>query len=102
MSSSSVDTDSTNSADDLTARQTYNLVTDTVTGPNIRLRDNLIQGAAIAAGLVLGAVIGAIVIPDPLVGLCVGGFLGALVSLFVSGGILLVFRAVKHAGGEHD
>jgi hypothetical protein len=42
----------------LNAQEQYNLVTDTVAGPNLRWRDNLYQGLAILAGLALGALVG--------------------------------------------
>ena len=83
-------------------RQTYNMVTDTVTGPNIRLKDNLIQGLAILACLILGAVSGAIVVADHVPGALVGGFIGLLVGLFGSGIFLMIYRAIRHARGKHD
>jgi hypothetical protein len=39
----------------LTARQAYNIVSDTVTVPNTRTRDNLLQGSAILACVVADA-----------------------------------------------
>jgi hypothetical protein len=76
---------------------------DTVTGPNLRASDNLIQLAAIGGGTVLGALIGAIwawqTNNHPMAGVLVGGFAGVLVSLFLSGAILGLVRflsAVKH------
>ena len=72
----------------MSGRQAYNLVADTVTGPNVRLRDNLYQALAIFIGLVLGAVVGA--------------FVGLLAGLFGSGLFLMIYRAVQHARGRHD
>jgi uncharacterized membrane protein YedE/YeeE len=86
----------------MTNRQTYNMVTDTVTGPNVRLKDNLLQGLVIFVCLVLGAVIGAIVVADHVPGALVGGFIGVLVGLFGSGIFLMIFRAARHARGKHD
>ncbi len=86
----------------LTDRQTYNVVTDTVAGPNIRLKDNLIQGLVILACLILGAVIGAIAVADHLPGALAGGFIGLLVGLFGSGLFLIIYRAMRHARGKHD
>jgi hypothetical protein len=86
----------------ITDRQTYNLVTDTVTGPNIRLKDNLLQGLSILVCLVLGAVIGAMVVADRVPGALAGGFIGVLVGLFGSGIFLMIFRAARHARGKHD
>lgn len=86
----------------LSGRETYNLVSDTVTGVNVRLRDNLIQGIVIFAGLVLGAVVGLLVAADPLAGVFAGGFVGLLAGLFGSGIGLMIYRIVRHARGRHD
>ncbi|HEX6902168.1 MAG TPA: hypothetical protein VF789_20800 [Thermoanaerobaculia bacterium] len=87
----------------LTGRQVYNLVTDTVTGPNIRPKDNLYQGLAILICLGLGALIGYLAVTkEPVMGAWIGGFLGLLVGLLGSGIFLMIYRAVKHARGKHD
>jgi hypothetical protein len=86
----------------MTARQVYNVVSDTVGGPNVRLRDNLLQAAAIFAGLILGAGIGALLATERIVGALAGGFLGLLAGLFGSGIFVMVYRAVKHSRGKHD
>lgn len=86
----------------LTDRQVYNLVTDTVAGPNVRLRDNLIQGIAIFTCLILGAGIGALVIHDRLAGALVGAFLGIVLGVLGSGVVLMFYRIVRHVQGKHD
>jgi hypothetical protein len=86
----------------LTGRQTYNVVSDTVTGANVRLSDNLLQAAIIAVCLVLGAGIGALVAEVRVAGALIGGFLGLLVGLFGSGIFLMIYRAVMHMRGRHD
>lgn len=86
----------------LTGRQAYNLVTDTVTGPNVRLKDNLYQGLAILVCLLLGAGVGYLVAANGLIGALVGGLAGMLVGLFGSGLFLMIYRAAKHARGQHD
>jgi hypothetical protein len=86
----------------LTSRQTYNLVTDTVSGPNVRLKDNLYQGLAILVCLILGSLIGLLVATDRLPGALLGGFAGLLVGLIGSGIFLMVYRAIRHARGRHD
>jgi len=69
---------------------------DTVTGPNLRASDNLIQLAAISLGGLSSAIFGAIVAwlygTHPMVGVLLGGFAGVVVSLFLSGAILGVLR----------
>ena len=87
---------------ELTGRGAYNVVTDTIGGPNIRLRDNLIQAIAIAVCLFLGAGIGALVVEERVPGALVGAFVGLLVGLFGSGLFLMVYRALMHARGKHD
>ena len=76
-------------------------VFDTVTGPNLRLRDNLIQLACVAGGAVLGAGVGWLLGPNPndQILYALGGALGGLVlALVVSGvviGIVRGKRAIK-------
>ena len=86
----------------LTGRQTYNLISDTVTGANLRLKDNLYQGLFILICLVLGAGIGFLVATERLQGVLYGGFIGLVVGLLASGIFLMIFRAVKHARKQHD
>jgi len=86
----------------MTNREAYNLVTDTVAGPNLRLSDNLFQGVAILVCLLLGAGIGFLVMTDGLTGALLGGFIGLLTGLFGSGIFLMVYRAVKHIRGKHE
>ena len=73
-------------------------VFDTVAGPNLRLRDNLIQLAVIVAGTFLGAGAGAAyawsVQNHPGLGAFVGGFAGVVVSLLLSGAVIGLVRAV--------
>lgn len=89
-------------AQGLSGRQTYNVVTDTVTGANVRLKDNLLQAAAIAVCLVLGVIVGALVVEERVPGALVGGFIGLLVGLFGSGVFLMIYRALSHLRGSHD
>ena len=69
MSGTEEDRQAENKAPDgMTGQKTYNIVSDTVTGPNVRLKDNVIQGIVILVCLVLGAGIGAIVVSDRIPG----------------------------------
>jgi hypothetical protein len=99
-------TESENSNDEpnkpLTARQTYNVITDTAIGPNIRLKDNLIQAVLILTSVLIGGGVGAMVIDDRLTGLLVGVFIGLVAGLLVSGMGLMIYRAVRHLKGQHD
>jgi hypothetical protein len=85
-----------------TGRQVYNMVTDTVTGPNVRLKDNLYQGLAILVCLILGALIGWLAVAEKPLGALIGAALGLVVGLFGSGVFLMVYRAIMHARGKHD
>jgi hypothetical protein len=80
----------------------FNLVTDTVAGPNLRFKDNVYQAIAIFVCLVLGAGIGLLAASDRLMGLIFGAFIGLLAGLFGSGIVLGIYRALRHAKGKHD
>ena len=84
------------------SRQAYNVMTDMVTGVNVRKRDNLWQALVIAVSLVIGGVIGAIAIADRAAGAIVGGFFGLLAGFFGSGIYLMVYRGIQHLRGKHD
>ena len=83
-------------------REAYHIVTDTVVGPNVRLKDNLYQGLAILVCLLIGAGIGALAVAERGAGAMVGGFAGLVIGLFGSGIFLMIFRALRHARGKHD
>jgi uncharacterized membrane protein YeaQ/YmgE (transglycosylase-associated protein family) len=85
-----------------TQREQYNLVTDTVGGPNLRLKDNLYQGIAIVVCLVLGAVVGSFLAEERMTGAGIGALVGLVAGTLGSGIFLMVYRAVRHARGKHD
>lgn len=77
---------------------------DTVVGPNLRMKDNVIQALAIAGGLVLGLVVAPVIgwfqgsRGQDLLGWTLGGgFAGVVLSLLLSGTIIGVYRTI-HAG----
>jgi hypothetical protein len=82
----------------LSSKETYNVVSDTVVGINVRMKDNLIQGLIILVTIIIGLVIG------QMYGgfLLLGGLAGLIVGFLVSGIFLMIYRAVKHASGDHD
>jgi hypothetical protein len=86
----------------MTDRQVYNVVTDTVGGPNIRARDNIFQAIFIAISVCLAAGIGALLVEERVPGALVGAVLGLIVGVLGSGIILMIFRAVMHLRGRHD
>ena len=86
----------------LSTRETYNIVTDLATGPNVRLRDNVFQAISIFVCMVLGALVGAVVASDSRVaGAVLGGVLGLVTGLFLSGVFLMIYRFVQHVRGRH-
>src|SRR5262245_49159810 len=86
----------------LTARQAYNLVTDTAAGPNVRWKDNLYQALVILVFVILGAAMGALMLDDYRPGLLLGAFGGLVAGVFGSGIFLMIYRAIKHSRGQHD
>ncbi|HZL88698.1 MAG TPA: hypothetical protein VFB96_10025 [Pirellulaceae bacterium] len=86
----------------LRSRDVYNIVTDVGVGPNVRMRDNLLQGLVIVIAAIIGILVGAFFIQDRLAGCVLGGFVGLLVGLFGSGIFLMIYRAARHLRGKHD
>lgn len=89
-------------SDVLTDKQTYNVVSDTVTGVNFRVKDNVVQAISIFVCLVLGAIIGAFVVEEWIPGALVGAFIGLVAGLLGSGIVLMIYRFVMHIRGHHD
>ena len=65
---------------------------------NVRAKDNLIQGVIILFTVIIGLVIG------KMYGgfLLLGGLGGLIVGFLGSGILLMIYRAVKHASGNHE
>jgi DNA-directed RNA polymerase subunit RPC12/RpoP len=81
--------------------EVYNIVSDTVTGINVRWKDNLIQFAVIVACVPIGALIGAVAMDDWRPGVVIGGFGGLMVGFFGSGTFLMIYRFIRHARRDH-
>lgn len=87
----------------------YNVVTDTVTGVNVRWSDNRFQAIFVIISMTIASLIGAILAASnshwklPWYGgaLC-GSFVGLLFGVFGSGIYLMFFRAIRHLQGKHD
>lgn len=86
----------------LTTRQQYNIVTDTVTGVNVRWKDNVIQGVSVLVGLIAGAGFGALMMKEPMAGALIGGVIGLVGALLISGVILMIYRTIRHMQRQHD
>jgi hypothetical protein len=86
----------------MTDREAYNLVTDTVTGVNIRSRDNLAQAIAVLVCAPAGVLIGLALARDPLIGGIAGGVGGAMAAIVLTGGFIMIRRGLRHLRGRHD
>lgn len=87
----------------------YNVVTDTVTGVNVRWSDNKFQAIFVSASMLIAAALGAILVAVNgdwklpwYAGAIAGAFAGMLLGIFASGVALMVYRAIRHIQGEHD
>ena len=87
----------------------YNVVSDTVTGLNVRKSDNRFQAMFILAAALVLAAVGAILAAlngdwelPWFGGALIGGFAGLVIGFFASGIFLMVYRAVRHLQGKHD
>jgi hypothetical protein len=79
-------------SDELGAAQT---VFDTVTGPNVRMKDNLIQLLCVIAGAALGAAGGFMYGGrDRATAIVIGVAVGLLLSLILSGAVIGVVRFI--------
>ena len=80
------------------AMDTYQLMADTVGGvPNLRGKDNLYQGIAIAVSVVIGAGVGAAIAGTWWIGAMFGTLIALIVSVFVSGSVLMVLGWIRAA-----
>jgi hypothetical protein len=99
-----------NESPPLTSTQaSYNVVTDTVTGVNVRWSDNRFQAIFVLISMVatslLGALLAAINSQWNLpwyVGALIGSFAGLVIGILASGIFLMFYRAARHLKGKHD
>lgn len=74
--------------------QGYDFVADKIGGvPNVRLKDNLIQGLSILATTVLGVLIGLLV--NGYIGAVIGFAIGSIGGLLVSGLVLGIIGLIR-------
>ncbi|MEZ6137121.1 MAG: hypothetical protein R3C53_19685 [Pirellulaceae bacterium] len=91
------------------AQAAYNVVTDTVTGVNIRWSDNKFQAICVLVSTLLAAITGAILAAVNTswrmpwyAGALVGAFPGLVLGILGSGIFLMVYRVARHLKGKHD
>lgn len=87
----------------------YNVVTDTVTGVNVRWSDNKFQAIFVLVSMVVMALLGALLAAlnsqwdlPWFGGALVGSFAGLVIGIFGSGIFLMFYRAARHIKGKHD
>ena len=91
------------------ARATYNVISDTVTGVNVRWSDNRFQAIFVAISVIVTALLGALLAAlNPSWNLpwygggLIGSFAGLVVGILGSGIVLMFYRAARHVKGKHD
>jgi hypothetical protein len=91
------------------AHAVYNVVTDTVTGVNVRWSDNKFQALFVLISMVVSSLLGALLavlnsqwdLPW-YGGALIGSFAGLVIGIFASGIFLMFYRAARHIKGKHD
>ena len=93
----------------LSDRASYNVVTDTLTGVNVRWSDNKFQAVFVFVSVILASLVGAILAAlnahwdlPWYGGALIGSFAGLVIGIFASGIFLMVYRAARHISGKHD
>ncbi len=97
----------------LSAYDAYNVVSDTVTGVNLRWSDNKFQAKFVFVSVIVPAIlVGGVAAINSgkelhwglaaLIGAIVGAFIGLIFGILASGTILMVYRANRHLKGKHD
>ncbi len=91
------------------AHVTYNVVTDTLTGVNVRWSDNKFQALFVFYSVVATALLGALIATlnshwnlPWYGGALIGSFAGLIVGILGSGVFLMFYRFVQHIKGKHD
>lgn len=103
------DQDKSEPGDISSGRAAYNVVSDTVTGVNLRGSDNKFQAKFILVSVVLLAALGALLawlntswqLPW-FGGAIVGAFAGLVFGVLASGIVLMIYRGARHMKGKHD
>lgn len=97
-------------AQELTSsRAAYNVVTDTVTGVNVRWSDNKFQAVFVFISIIVAASLGALLAAINAQwnlpwygGALIGSFAGLVSGVLASGIFLMFYRAARHLKGKHD
>ncbi|QDT63030.1 hypothetical protein [Calycomorphotria hydatis] len=81
------------------AQASYNIVSDTVTGVNVRFSDNLFQAIFIVVSIFICSGVGILIGAGP--GALLGAFAGLVLGVLASGFLLMIYRAIRHIQGKH-
>lgn len=91
------------------ANEGSSVFADTVTGVNLRWKDNLFQGVFVGISVLVCSVLGMVLAawnPGWMLDRGAGGFVGALAGLmlgiFTSGFFLMIYRARQHLNRKRD
>ena len=84
----------------LSDKELYNIVSDTVIGFNNRKSDNRLQVKITFVVMILCGAIGGFF--DGTDWFVFGCFGGLFIGIIISGIYLMIFRAIKHAQGDHE
>lgn len=91
------------------AHAAYNVITDTVTGVNVRASDNKFQAIFVFISILVTALLGALlaVINSRWKlpwygGALIGSFTGMVIGILASGIFLMFYRAIRHLQGKHE
>jgi hypothetical protein len=91
------------------SRAAYNVVTDTVTGVNVRWSDNKFQAVFVVISIIVAASLGALLAAINTQwnlpwygGALIGSFAGLVIGILASGIFLMFYRAARHLKGKHD
>jgi hypothetical protein len=90
-------------------RAAYNVVSDTMTGVNVRWSDNKFQAAFVFVSVAVTSPAGALLaalnprwnLPWP-AGALMGAFAGLVIGIFASGIFLMFYRVARHIKGKND
>lgn len=72
------------------------VIADVATGPNLRAKDNLYQAIFILVCLMIAIPTLWIISGNWIVGAFIGGLIGLVAGVLLSGGFLMVYRLFKH------
>ena len=90
-------------------RVAHSVLSDSITGLNVRESDNRLQGFVVVVSVLVAAAIGAVLAAMNAQwelpwysGAVMGGFAGSFIGIIASGIYLMIYRAIRNIQGNHD